>query len=745
MPRKLSILLLVIVVGVLVVAWMRRTGGLDAVAVPKSDAAHADTEPVEVAATPGDATERVEAAPNPEKQPATVAAQDPSLAHLIVHVVGKSGRAPLANVRVMLFRKDPSRDVSEGGTPVKGTKGDAHSGPITAAEGLVEFELPPATEFQLRAHGEDGKSGRANDIDVPGLRAGERRELVIELGTGNDQHYFGRLLAREDRGPIAGGRVEVSSVESSYSVDSGGELAHDSKCTPLSASVTDADGRFELHVPSWQALDVRVRAQGFSEAILATSGEHDTPEKAKEILLARCATLRARILDSRGGPLADAAVRLWTQSYNLGVSDHGEVYLPSVGTREWRKEADALGVCAFEGLPADVPFHVAILRAAKVARKDLPDIALNAGEVREVEWTIGSGCRIEGRVTDQQGEVVKGHAIWMERASFDAPRVFERIHVDQVIVAETTDAEGRFRFQDVGPGKWWIGPAATLHYWDAPDDHVIAPFAQVLDVQEGTAQQQVDLRVHRGLYIRGKVLKSSGEIAPKVFLSGHANTSGWPLAAEAREDGSFALGPLVPGRYAIVADGAFSDDADSAPVEAEAGQSDVVVQLRAGGSISGVVNDLAGKGCRAQITFALRKETSGGWSAVHSDEDGSFKLRGLSPGTYDIAVRGPGDGIAIQRGVEVQAGIDTGDHVLKLAPGARLHVRYAGKDGYLNYSVMSAGVIVSGDGIKAGGTSETSVPTGPIVVEAEWPPAAKESRELDIPAGQEKELVFGGK
>jgi hypothetical protein len=47
--------------------------------------------------------------------------------------------------------------------------------------------------------------------------------------------------------------------------------------------------------------------------------------------------------------------------------------------------------------------------------------------------------------------------------------------------------------------------------------------------------------------------------------------------------------------------------------------------------------------------------------------------------------------------------------------------------------------------VKAGHFSETTVPAGHVVIEVLGPPDHTESREIDITAGEEKELVFGGK
>ena len=80
---------------------------------------------------------------------------------------------------------------------------------------------------------------------------------------------------------------------------------------------------------------------------------------------------------------------------------------------------------------------------------------------------------------------------------------------------------------------------------------------------------------------------------------------------------------------------------------------------------------------------------------------------------------------------------------MTLGPGASLRVKYAGQRGYLQYQVVIEGMIIQGDGVVAGGTSETPVPPGKIQVKCWWPDG-RETKELELAAGEEKEIVLGG-
>ena len=119
------------------------------------------------------------------------------------------------------------------------------------------------------------------------------------------------------------------------------------------------------------------------------------------------------------------------------------------------------------------------------SRKKLDSLSLSAGEAREVEWTIGSGCRLEGFVFDQDGKGVADRAIWLRRAEFDAPIFFGDFA--EVVLETRTDSDARFAMEDVGPGTWWIGPAAE------PDG--IAPLAEVIEIlKQGWTQDRIQFK-----------------------------------------------------------------------------------------------------------------------------------------------------------------------------------------------------------------------------------------------------------
>jgi protocatechuate 3,4-dioxygenase beta subunit len=746
MARRFSLLCAVLVMGMLA-AWLLRARGAE-----RTRAVEEETVRAQDAGAPAALEPPADVIPPArQREPVVVATARAKVeegdeakpvetdATLVVRTIDESEGTPLPRVRVWV---KPERGGSS--RHVEGAKGTLQTSPLTDTDGRAEFELPAGIPLRVSAWGEDEEVGRAN-TEIQALEPGERRELTLEVPTGNDLHFFLRVLAREDKVPITGASVELLRRKTQITGRVGERMQLKSNEITLAEGVTDSNGLFDLWLPSWKEPDVCVRASGFGEVLVHVGSEHNSPESARVVLLSRAASLRARVLDAGGAPVACGGVRLWTEGYHLVESDHGEIHLPSVSQREWIQDADASGLCALEGLPPDVPFHVEVLRARRAVKKDLPSLSLHAGEVREVEWRLGSGCRLEGTVVDQAGEAVREQKLWLQRADRDAPKVFELFHSGEVVVETQTDSEGRFAFADVSPGSWWLGPAAERMDRDAPDPEAVAPMAEVVEIPEGLLRREILLRVHRGLYIRGQVLDPAGAPSPDTYVMGYTEAGAWGLSARSGSDGEFAVGPLVPGRYWLNARG--WTHANSEPIEANAGDDGVILRLRAGGGLSGTIRDGAtGAGCAGQLTVASC-DSPEGWQMREAEKDGAFRFDGLTPGTYCIAARASGRRVGLLRNVSVLAGGELGDLVVTLVPGAGVRIKYAGKDGYIHYRIISDGVTVAGDGVPAGGSSDTAAPAGRLVIECMRigldQETTVETKEIDLAVGEEKELVFG--
>lgn len=663
-----------------------------------------------VEATPPSGSSREPTADEPEGLELEVDAHgsEPG-ARLVVLAVAAETRAPLAGIRMTLM--PPTGGSAE---HVQDTRGSLERSPVTAEEGRVEFELPAGLELSLRGWGASAFAGSAQ-LAIEPMAPGEERTVELALPTGLDLVYHGRVLAASDRRPVADARVEVEREGF------------------RTGTVTGPDGSFELELPSWSQVDLWIRAPGYATVLLEPGRGHEGPETARVVLLARTASLRARVLDAAGAPVPDVLVRLSTHAYHLAIPHHGGVYVPSYSNLDWSARTDGSGACELEDLPPSVPLAVELVADGHPPKKDLPPLSLVPGELQEVEWRLGSGCRIQGRVVDERDQPVAGQALWLQRASIEAPKFF-RPHEEPAQTARS-DAHGQFRMDDVAPGTWWLGPAAERE----ADPPAVAPAAALVEIASDELVKPVLVRVHRGLLLRGSVLRPDGSPAARALVLATGVEAGWGPDASTGADGAFVLGPLVPGRYVLRAmDG---QSADSEPLEASAGEEGVVLRLRLGGSLRGTVRDGAtDRASEASLAYA-RVGGDGSWFLGETKEDGSFLLERLLPGTYDLAARASGMRCGLLREVVVVAGAETGPLELLLEPGAHLRVRYAGAQDHVQYQVRFEGAIVAGDGVPAGSVAETAVPAGRIVVETFRGRGARLQTELELAPGEERELV----
>ena len=79
------------------------------------------------------------------------------------------------------------------------------------------------------------------------------REFVVELRTGADLEYHGRIVDRESGEPIAGAQVQT--LNQALSAGS------------IEQAVTGDDGSFRLLLPAWRVVNTAVTAQGYGRIV----------------------------------------------------------------------------------------------------------------------------------------------------------------------------------------------------------------------------------------------------------------------------------------------------------------------------------------------------------------------------------------------------------------------------------------------------------------------------------------------
>jgi len=317
----------------------------------------------------------------------------------------------------------------------------------------------------------------------------------------------------------------------------------------------------------------------------------------------------------------------------------------------------------------------------------------------------------------------------------------------ETVARTTTDEGGRFTFRDLSPGQWSVGPAPSNSRSEPRGVDDVAPVGTEVSILEGAHTVEVELRLYRGLFIRGEVLRPDGERTESARVMGVCRDSGvWAMSQA--QDGLFSLGPLTPGSYVLTASRKGLGGPGSDPVTARAGDVDIVLQLWAMGSIQGkLVDASSGEPVLGQARLSLRVGSRKTWiSAVGAESDGRFRFDGLSPGDYDVSGTS-GNLVGRVQNVVVGPSQSVLDLEVLLEPAAILLVTYTGEGENLLYHVRSGESQLHLAGLTRGRTSRVLLPAGRVVVILEFTSADgaqhQVQRTVDLVVGEETQVEVG--
>jgi len=495
-------------------------------------------------------------------------------------------------------------------------------------------------------------------------------------------------------------------------------------------ATTDSGGLFELSLPTAKGHHARIRAPGHLTRFVEPTPGHDSIERAEVVRLVRTTRLRVQLIGPTALPIPGATV----------VAKGGAPFLAAAGPDvpgdpRWEARTDAEGRCELQDLPHGVALEVRVSLDGEERMRDV--VSLRPGETREVVWRLGA-CRLEGTVVDPHGRPVAKQRVWLVRDTRTEPRYFDAEDEEAARVARA-DGAGRFAFADLEPGTYRIGPAAERNAGGPPRASAAAPWTESLEILPGESVRVVEVRAILGLYVRGRVLDPDGDPAPETHVVGRPDAGAGAFRTKSADEGRFALGPLLPGGYTLVASPV---RASSAPVRAEAGDTDVVLRLAVGESLAGRVVGFAGEpvvGAQVVVVPALRM---GPVRATTTGPDGSFRFAGVGPGTYAIVAGADDLRFGLASDVSVAEGSGTEDVLVPLEPGSAL--RISGPEGasfggvvWLDETVVAFFVVDPGE------PADVTVPARRVRVEAQMG-RELETKEVELVPGQRAEVAFGG-
>jgi hypothetical protein len=493
---------------------------------------------------------------------------------------------------------------------------------------------------------------------------------------------------------------------------------------------------------------LRIDAEGYGGPLVAPmQPAHERADSAQDILMSRAGTLQARVLDGGGRAMLGATLVLKAEGYSLttgsDVEETGFSNYVSAPDEKWRGEIDASGRCTLSGLPARVELQVEILKGKTVLRRGADQLQFEPGQVLERTWTIGTGCRVEGVMVDQDRKPVTKQSVLLFRREWPADKYMESYEAKSPAARAKTDDQGRFAFDDVAEGEWWLCAEPRNPYGPAKPD-AIASKTQSIEVPPGGILE-VTLSVSRDLYIRGTVLDPDGKPVKRANVGAQQVDTWIGLNPESDDQGAFSFGPLASGTCKVWAQA--GDFAASEFVEAEPGQSGVVLHLRRGAKISGRVVDAAGKGVATELHVQpehLHSTPMGNGFGTSTHDDGKFQLESLEPDRYYLAFSTSDGRFATLPWIDAVADQESSGHVATLVPGAKLAVHYEGKEPFAQFTILLDGGALTFPSYVSGKQVESHVvPATHLTLEyhvGEKGPARTMS--VDVKAGETREIVL---
>jgi hypothetical protein len=196
----------------------------------------------------------------------------------------------------------------------------------------------------------------------------------------------------------------------------------------------------------------------------------------------------------------------------------------------------------------------------------------------------------------------------------------------------TADAEGRFAFADLEPGRYALTASKDLLA-----GRLSAP-ARV--AAEGPSPEAVIL-VDRAAIVSGRVRDERGQGVPGValrLLPGRSWSAGHRVLAESGQDGAFRIVGVQPGRFTLLAERPPHAPAEQDLVIDDGRDRQVDLTLPAGAVLAGVVQTRESQPVAGAVVTALVNETSHGhlmgrrWPQVRTGADGRFRVEALPAG-----------------------------------------------------------------------------------------------------------------
>jgi hypothetical protein len=302
----------------------------------------------------------------------------------------------------------------------------------------------------------------------------------------------------------------------------------------------------------------------------------------------------------------------------------------------------------------------------------------------------------------------------------------------------TTDDAGRALFTGVRLGEWAVALAPRDSRRSRADE--FARYAEPCTVAIRGEVVQVALELRGDLFIEGVVHSPAGE-APDAMVFARAPGFLATASAFARDNGSFRVGPLLPGEYTLWVQPATTDAiALIAPLTETVRAGTVGVQLRLVPGARLTVRTVdAGAALPAETCV---RALPGGGQSRSAGAKAVTSFTHLAPGRYSVRSVSA-EGRVGEAEVELQAG-QVQELELALAPGAVLDLRNVDAQCAATVRVERNGAQIVAGELAAADDAQWPVAPGSYTVVFAWlepDPASGRStpgaeRRLDVEVGR---------
>ena len=438
-----------------------------------------------------------------------------------------------------------------------------------------------------------------------------RTEARVQPGTSLDEV----TLVLRKYGTIAGtvtaagvpveARLSVLGAGDAFAIDGIGRSA--------------ADGTFTLeNVPPG-----RVRLLVESDDYATTESREVSLQDGERVIdvdidLAPAGVLAGNVIDTEGAPVEGAEV------YATGGAAPRSRLVRTTPTGGFR----------FDNFPVGDGARLRVV-APGFTESVIEDIAVAPESVEVVEVILEPIQGIVGRVVDSDGPVGGAFVV---RPGVRVPPV-------------RSGPDGEFAIE--GADAATLVAVSPRH---ASSDEVVAD-----------GSEPVELALGPGGMIEGRVVGTGAEAVQEFEIGVEAFEVDGPAPYRARQigveqflssDGSFAFGPLRPGRYWLRASAGGRAPGSSERIEVTSGDTTagVEIALGTGGTVRGVVRNAAGEAVSGAMVQLFDPRSPFQPPTGRTEVDGTFALRGVPPGRRSLRVSKRGYLTAVVSGIDVPAG-----------------------------------------------------------------------------------------